>query len=248
VPATWAEPPVDVAEALGPDDVHVWRADLDVDDAARDVLWSLLSDDEQARARRFHFRRDRCRFITGRGMLRTILSRYARIAPALLRFTYNASGKPALDHLGLHFNLSHSHGAALCALTREREIGVDIELISSIDHVATAQRFFAPREWDVLRRLPADALSAAFCDCWVRKEAYIKAIGAGLSLPLDAFVVSCAPGEPAALLDVDAARGPRSGYALVALDAGPRYRAAIAVDGAIRELRGFNWNARSCGF
>jgi 4'-phosphopantetheinyl transferase len=242
----WADPPVDVAEALAPDDVHVWRADLDgdVDDAAREVLWPLLSDDEQARARRFHFSRDRDRFVAGRGMLRTILSRYTRIAPASLRFSYNPSGKPALDHLDatLHFNLSHSHGAALCAVTRGRGIGVDIERISPVDHLALAQRFFAPRERDVLLALPADALGTAFFDCWVRKEAYIKAIGAGLSLPLDAFVVSCGPGEPAALLDVDAARGPRFGYALAALDAGPRYCAAIAVDGPIRALHGFNWS------
>ena len=164
-----------------------------------------LAADEQARAERFHFERDREHFIVARGVLRAILGRYLNRAPERLSFCYGAHGKPALaGEAGadaIRFNVSHSHGVALYAVTRGREVGIDLERIRfDLAVLEIAERFFSRREVATLRTLPTEAQRQAFFRCWTRKEAYIKARGEGLSLPLDQFDVSLAPGEPAALL------------------------------------------------
>ena len=153
-----------------------------------------------------------------------------------MRFVYGPHGKPELasdgGETGLRFNVSHSHGLALYAITRHREIGVDVERIRpEVASETIAEHFFSPREVAVLRALPATLQATAFFACWTRKEAYIKARGDGLSLPLDQFAVSLAPGEPAALLYTawDAQEAAR--WALHDLASGPGYRAAVAVTG-----------------
>jgi len=164
--------------------VHVWRADLDEPPVERETLARTLSEDERARAGRFHRPRDRNRFVAGRGLLRVLLGVALGCPPSSLRFRYNACGKPALaagdTHLG--FNLSHSDGTALFALAWGREVGVDIERVRpEIPAASLAERF-----------LPADAAAAllslspahrpeAFTQAWVRREAYLKALGTGFS-------------------------------------------------------------------
>src|SRR5919199_1621700 len=128
-----------------------------------------------------------------------------RQAPPQLCFTYGRHGKPALatgtGGVPLRFNVSHSHGLALYAITRDREVGVDVERIRpEVAQEKIAERFFSPREVTVLRALPTPLQATAFFACWTRKEAYIKATGDGLSLSLKQFDVSLAPGEPVALL------------------------------------------------
>src|SRR5207249_8265351 len=151
-------------------------------------------------------RRARDRFIVGRAVLRLILAGYVHELPRRLRFDYGPHGKPALAHDGkphaTHFNVSHSQGLAVYAITRGKEIGIDIEYVCparSID--AVAETAFSPWELAALQSLPPDRRQIAFFTCWTRKEAYLKARGEGLSLPLEQFDVSLAPGEPAALLD-----------------------------------------------
>ena len=193
------------ALAIGRDEVHVWQATLDRTPSELQSLFDSLAADERARAGRFHFDRDRVRFVVARGVLRAILGRYMNRAPVSLSFRYGSHGKPALageaDGDAICFNLSHSNGVALYAIARHRAVGVDLERIRfDLPVVEIAERFFSRREVAALRMLPSEQQHQAFFCCWTRKEAYIKARGEGLSLPLDQFDVSLAPGEPAALL------------------------------------------------
>jgi 4'-phosphopantetheinyl transferase len=216
--------------------VHVWRAALDVPELQVRSLWDTLTADERQRAERYLFQKDRTFFVVARGLLRVLLGRYLRQDPPHLRFIYGPHGKPALatDTGGgaLRFNVSHSHGLALYAITRGREVGVDVERIRpKVAQEKIAERFFSPREVTLLRALPAPLQATAFFACWTRKEAYIKATGEGLTLPLDQFDVSLVPGEPAALLRTAWDPQEAARWALQDLAPAPGYRAAVAVAG-----------------
>jgi 4'-phosphopantetheinyl transferase len=190
---------------LGRNEVHVWRASLDEFSPQRDNFLHTLAAEEQTRAERFYFQTDCGRFINAHGILRAILGLYLNRAPNCLSFCYSSYGKPALTRESggdaIRFNMSHSRGVALYAVTRGREIGIDLEFIrSDLEVEQIAERFFSRSEIATLRALPTDLQKYAFFLCWTRKEAYIKARGEGLSLPLDQFDVSLIPGEPAELL------------------------------------------------
>ncbi|HYO62505.1 MAG TPA: 4'-phosphopantetheinyl transferase superfamily protein [Pyrinomonadaceae bacterium] len=229
------------------DEVHVWRAPLDAREADATAWRELLAPEERARADRFHFPKDRLHFTVARGLLRRLVGLYTGLAPALLRFTYNDYGKPSLD-MGaaddLRFNVSHSKGLALYAFARGREVGVDVEFLKAeFGGEGIAARFFSPAEVAALRALPEADQTRAFFDCWTRKEAYIKAQGQGLSLPLDGFDVSLAPGEGCALLATrhDPAQAAR--WSLRALAPAPSYAAALAVEGHGWRLRCWRWES-----
>jgi len=188
--------------------IQVWRAYLDQTRSQVDSLHRLLSPDEKIRASRFCFRRDRDRYVAARGTLRRILGRYLDIEPGCLEFRYGSYGKPALvlESGGdiLHFNLSHSDGVAIFALSGQAELGIDLELIrADFATLEIAERFFSLGEVAALRGLPTELRVKAFFNCWTRKEAYLKARGEGLSFPLDRFQVSLLPGEPALLLQTE---------------------------------------------
>jgi 4'-phosphopantetheinyl transferase len=186
--------------ALPAGEVHIWRACLDRPAGTVARLRERLSGDEQRRADRYRFERDRSRYIVGRGLLRGLLAGYLGTAPEKLRFEYGEYDKPALRS-GPWFNVSHSGPLALCAFSSSAEIGIDIELDShGLIRERVPERFFSPTEVRVLRSLPPDAQARAFLMCWTRKEAFIKARGDGLSLALDSFDVTLAPSAPAALL------------------------------------------------
>lgn len=220
-------------------EVHVWRV-TPLTRPAGEVaaLRPLLSEDEAARADRFRFEHHRGHFVVARAALRRILGRYLGQPARLLRFGYNEYGKPTLPHPPLRFNLSHAGEVALLAVTSGREVGVDVEAVrDDIEGDQLAERFFSPGEVETLMSLPEGLRPRAFFDCWTRKEAFIKALGSGLSHPLDAFDVSLAPGEPAALLrtrtdPLEAAR-----WTLRELEPGEGYAAAVAVEGGGWELR-----------
>jgi 4'-phosphopantetheinyl transferase len=234
IPASWT---------LASDEVHVWRARLDRSEREREVLLASLSDDEHRRAARFHFAEGRNHYIAGRGMLRQILARYLGIAPGDLRFGYNRHGKPCLQgEARLRFNLSHSRGLALYCVALDREVGVDVEFMRP-DFACTsiAERFFSANEVAVLRELPDAERVAAFFRCWTRKEAYIKARGKGLAIPLDHFDVSLRPDEPAELLD-DRDRPTETGrWRMDGLDPGAEFAGALAVEGHNWRLRRGDW-------
>jgi 4'-phosphopantetheinyl transferase len=232
--ATWDPAPARPVATSA--EVHVWRVSLDLPTALVERFEQALSDDERMRASRFFFARDRHHFVVARGTLRAILGGYLGLSPGDVAFAYASHGKPAVrggpDRYDLRFNVSHAGGLALVAIALGREVGVDIEQIR--EDFATeeiAARFFSPAEVAAIRALPVEERCAAFFNCWTRKEAYVKARGEGLLLPLHRFEVSVAPGDPAALLaTADDPREP-SRWALRELTPGPGYAAALAVDG-----------------
>ena len=240
----WCSPPETFT--LGSDEVHVWRATLDQIPSQIQSFLHILAADEQARAERFYFERDREHFIVARGVLRAILGFYLNSAPECLSFCYSSHGKPALtgesDGDAIRFNLSHSHGVALYAVTRGREVGIDLERIRfDLEVEKIAERFFSRREVATLRTLPPEVQRQAFFLCWTRKEAYIKARGEGLSLPLDQFDVSLVPGEPAALLSTQRDPYEVSRWSLQELTPAPGYAAALAVEGHGWHLACWQW-------
>lgn len=242
---TWRLPPESVP--LEADEVHVWRAALDVEALRRQSLWQTLSPDERTRAERFHFRKDHDSFVVARGLLRLILGRYLNAEPDRLRFRYTQYGKPALAgefaKEGFCFNLSHSDGLALYAVTRNRKIGVDLERVRpDFADEKIAEQFFAGGEVAALRALPVHAQQEAFFNCWTRKEAFIKARGEGLSLPLDDFEVSLVPGEPAALLSTKGDAREASRWSLRELTPEPGYVAALAVEGHNWRTECWQWS------
>ena len=232
---------------LADHEVHVWRAQLELPSSQVQSLRVILTDDELERADRFSIEIDRQRFIAARGTLRSILSRYINIDPGYLRFNYNQYGKPFLapefSSYRLNFNLSHSGSMALYAITRNMEIGVDVERVrSDFEYEEIANRFFSVNEVAILRTIPTEKKLEAFYNCWTRKEAYIKAHGKGLSLPLDSFVVSFAPWEPPMLLITKDEPQERSLWTLLDLKPGLGYMAALAVKGIGYRFKYWEWN------
>jgi len=221
---------------LGSGAVHVWRACLDQSPLQVDKFQITLDDDERSRACRFYFSRDRQRFIVARGILRSILAGYLGRIPSSISLTYGSHGKPALASESgadaIRFNVSHSHGMALYALTRGREVGVDLEFIRrDVKAEQIAGQCFSHSEIIALQALPLSVRDDAFFLCWTRKEAYIKARGAGLSMPLDQFDVSLIPGEPAALLNTQPDSDEALRWSLMNLTPACGYAAALAVEG-----------------
>ncbi|HEX5761016.1 MAG TPA: 4'-phosphopantetheinyl transferase superfamily protein [Thermoanaerobaculia bacterium] len=224
--------------ALPAGELHLWAAPLDPPAERIEELRALLAPDERARVERFRFEVHRRRFAVGRGVLRALLGAYLDVPPERLAFTYGERGKPDLAPGSaaagpLHFNLSHSHELALLAVTREREVGADVEQLRPLDDLEKiAERFFSAAEHAQLMALPEAERVAAFFRCWTRKEAYLKALGVGLAAPLDAFVVTLGPQEPARMLTLegDAERAAR--WALAHLEPAPRYFGAVAVEAA----------------
>ncbi len=229
------------------DQVHVWRASLDPPLVYVRSLVHTLSADEQIRTEQLYFERDRKRFIVGRGLLRMILGRYIGIAPERLRFQYGSAGKPALATTPgipeVQFNVSHSHGLVLYAVTRDRQIGVDLEHIRPIlGAEQIAARVCSPREQAVFRALPAMQRQVAFFHCWTCKEAYVKACGDGLARPLNQIDVSLAPSEPARSLSIAGASGAGSRWSLHELNPAPGYVAALAVERDNLQLCCWQWS------
>lgn len=231
---------------LAGDEVHVWCVFLDRATPHITSLQQILSADECERAERFYFPKDREHFISARGLLRAILGGYLEVDPGRLRFCYSPYGKPALDRAWggdtLRFNVSHSDRLALYAVTCNRELGVDVERIRpDFAGEEIAERFFSPNERAALRRLHPDVRCDAFFNCWTRKEAYIKARGEGLSLPLDQFDVSLTPGEPAALLNTRGDPADTSRWSLREIAPAPGYAAALCVEGSGWQLKCWHW-------
>jgi 4'-phosphopantetheinyl transferase len=245
VPLSSWHPPPEILR-LKSDEVHVWYVALDLTVSRVQSLWHFLSADEQKRAERFRFQKDQNRYIVARGLLRTILGRYLTRAPSQLQFCYTSYGKPALvgesGKYALRFNVSHSLDLALYAITRGRELGVDLErLRPDLIDQRIAERFFSPREVATLRTLPANMRQEAFFACWTRKEAYLKARGEGLTLRLDQFDVSLVPGEPAALLGTNGDPQEALRWSLQELFPRSGYVAALAVEGHDWRLTCWQW-------
>jgi len=228
-------------------EVHVWNVDLERPADELERLERLLPETELRRAARQPFETRRRDLVVSAAALRAILAAYLDADPRAARFHVDPGGKPRLDPgwtaEPLTFNLTHSRGRALVAVTREREVGVDVErLRRDLPMDRLAARFFSPREIAALRGTPEEILPAAFFACWTRKEAYVKARGSGLfgGHPLQSFAVSVEPGAGPVELKIPGHEGEAGRWGLESLDAGPGYAAAVAVEGPFRVLT-FRW-------
>lgn len=219
--------------------VDVWRVVLDQPADRLERFRQTLEPQELERAGRFHFEKHQRHFIVARGFLRTVVARYLETPPETLRFVYGEYGKPELASAHrLRFNLSHSNEVALLGVTRDAELGVDVEYVrADFASEDIARRFFSRAEVEAFNALPKEEQVAAFFRCWTRKEAYIKAIGKGLSQPLDAFDVTLDPDLPPALLraeDDDAAR-----WLLRDISVREGYAGALMVERPVAQVRFF---------
>jgi 4'-phosphopantetheinyl transferase len=223
----------------GPGEVHVWIVELLAPAATVEGCAAILSPDETERAERFRFKDLRTAYVLGRGCLRTLLARYAGSSPGDIRFTYGANGKPrlAIPDIGLEFNISHSGTHAAYALAR-CAVGVDIErLRPARDQEDIVRRFFAGEESQEWLALDSCSREKAFFRYWTAKEAYVKATGDGLSMPLDSFRVSL-PREsgPGGILAAPN-RPQQEKWLLFELKPADGYVGAIAVPERVKEIR-----------
>jgi 4'-phosphopantetheinyl transferase len=238
----WQSKPADLK--LSENQVHVWRAELDLPTLQIEKLAQTLSTDEERRANRFYFERDRKHFIAGRGILRTILGQYLDLDPAQIQFDYSPRGKPSLANTDeiLYFNLSHSKGLALYGVSRDFNLGIDIEYMRPMsDLEQLAKRFFSPREYTAIASLPDNQKQRAFFQAWTCKEAYLKGTGDGLAGGLAEVEVSLIPGEAARLLSIAGNSQAALSWSLHQIIPAPDYMAALAVAGKGWGLESINY-------
>jgi 4'-phosphopantetheinyl transferase len=227
----------------------VWRASLDTDSRLVARFADTLAPDEAARADRLATPTLRDRFVVGRGLQRDILGRYLRVAPGAIRLGTGPQGKPGIENgeaAGLRFNASNAAGLAVIVVAWGRDVGVDVEELRPVpDADALVERFFALGERLAFQALPAGERSAAFLRCWTRKEAYVKAIGAGLSMPLRRFEVTVGPAGPPRILHADDDPDAPTRWSLCDLEPAPGYVGTVAVEGGAFRLRLFPWEPRA---
>ena len=225
-------------------EIHIWQASLDQPADRWHDLASLLSLDETARAAAFIFERDRRKFIVARALLRQLLGRYLNTNPRAVTFVYADKGKPSVaGHPILQFNVTHSHELALYAFGNNQPLGIDLEYKREVtDMQGIARGNFSAHENAVFNALPDHLKQEAFFNCWTRKEAYIKALGEGLSHPLDSFDVTFVPGEPARLTDVRGFPDEAAQWSFYGFKPRPDYIAALATRQTTPQLTFYTWN------
>ena len=231
---------------LARDEIHVWTVAIDGRIDAGEERMETLAQAERMRASRFMQEADAARFVQRRRALRAILGRYLGIAPQEVAFAANEFGKPSVlpsrtcDDLS--FNASHSGAIALVAVGRSVAIGIDIERMrAEVEGLAIATRFFGANEVAALAGLAPDDRVAGFFNAWTRKEAVVKAVGGGLSIPLDSFEVSLRPREPPSVLRWHSASGGAKPWRIHHLEPAAGYVGALAVDDPTRGCRFLDW-------
>jgi 4'-phosphopantetheinyl transferase len=238
------------AQTLNTGEVHVWTALVRADAVSAD-LSGTLSGEELERAGRFHFETLRQHYIFAHAFLREVLGRYCNREPRALRFERDTFGKPSLARsstaasgaeTSLRFNLSHSGAVVMLAVTHDRLIGVDVEEVRPLkDMEPIARAHFTDEECAfVLRQEPSER-EGAFFRCWTRKESYIKALGKGLSIPLNSFDTSIAPDAPGRLLARSTEMPNIESWWLSDLDAPAGYAGALTVERGFERLSYFRW-------
>jgi 4'-phosphopantetheinyl transferase len=230
---------------LGANELHVWHTDLTAQEAAIDRLFPLLDSHEQSRAARFIVPQPRVQFILSRAFLRIALGQYLRIEPREVSFRTAEHGKPELaGDIGLHFNLSHTDGTTMIAVTRAGRVGVDVERIrENLDPLQLGARFFSTQESEWLQSQPQDERFAAFFACWTAKEAYVKACGAGLSVPLDGFGVIPRVGDTELHLEIYGKPEESTRWSMWQFDLGQDLRSAVAVEAVHCKVRLGHWTS-----
>jgi len=188
----WRNPPLNLT--LMHDEIHLWLCEINGLKDCSNTFEKSLSIDELEKANKFVFGKDKLSYIISRGTLRKILSKYLNVSPKLIQFGYNQYGKPFIhfpEKGRLKFNLSHSNEYCLIAINKEMETGVDIEWINKdLEPNDIAHNYFSAQELSNFKSIDKGNQLEAFYKIWTRKEAFIKAIGKGLSIPLDSFDVT----------------------------------------------------------
>ncbi|KPJ67459.1 MAG: hypothetical protein AMJ43_04175 [Coxiella sp. DG_40] len=226
--------------ALKPREAHIWLIAIKDFILRLDEFQSILSANERKQAQRFLFIQHQERFIVVHGILRQLLANYLSTASKKINFIYDNYGKPKVENI--RFNISHSQDLALFAFTKYSDVGVDIEFVKKdFDGDNIAHRFFSEYEIQSLSKLPSAKRSSAFFNCWTRKEAFIKAIGKGLSFPLNKFDVDISHSQKSLLLNVRSNEYKVSDWKLIDLDPHQNYAAALAVSNRITKICRFNY-------
>jgi 4'-phosphopantetheinyl transferase len=215
---------------LGWREVQIWGIWLTASEPAIAYYRSTLSSDERSRAERFQFENLRLSYTLSRGALRILLGHYLRRPPNEIELILGPRGKPALrDSSLVRFNASHSGQMALYAFTVGCDLGIDVEQLRKLDDPESiATRYFSSAEVSELLSLNPDERGLAFFRCWTRKEAYVKAIGDGLTIPLNCFEVTLLPGTPARFVHLAGDMGTASDWTLDHLEPAPGYLGALA--------------------
>ncbi|HYA88528.1 MAG TPA: 4'-phosphopantetheinyl transferase superfamily protein [Nitrospirota bacterium] len=231
---------------LGTDEIHIWFSVLNQSVPEINKFYLTLSADERERAGRFHRYQDKRRFIVRHGILRMILGCYLDVEPGELRFKEGENGKPEIDgsftKRTLQFNLSHSQGVALFAFTQNYDIGVDIEHIHDFPEMdQIVERFFSVKEKAAYQLSSVSQRRETFFKGWTCKEAFIKAIGNGLSQPLRSFDVSMAPGESSELLGIEGDLRETARWSIHNMEPIPNYAGALAVRSKLLKLKCWQW-------
>jgi 4'-phosphopantetheinyl transferase len=228
---------------LNEDEAHIWRADLDLNESFQSSFLQLLSPDEKNRANKFRFKEDRQRFIAARAILRLLIGKYLEINPTEISFQYGEFGKPSLaDTNSLQFNISHSQNVALFAFTKKFNIGVDVEFVNPNTKIKEiAASFFSTNEIKNLLALPEKQQTLGFFYCWTRKEAFIKAVGEGLSFPLNKFEVSLEPDKPAKLLATHWQPKDVSKWSVYSLSPEPNFVGSLVIEGFVEKVKCWSW-------
>jgi 4'-phosphopantetheinyl transferase len=221
---------------LNPGEVHVWfvRTDRVVDPDVLEQYEATLSAGERARRDRFVFEKDRHQFLVTRGVLRALLARYLKADPRECEFVTNSHGRPSLLPVApgrtIEFNLSHTTGLLAIALAHTPEVGIDVEHVErTVGSEDLPRRYFSTAEVEALERMPAEARKAAFFDFWTLKEAYIKARGLGLSLPLDGFSIHLDPDGPPRISFASTIPDDAASWQFAQFRPSPTHRMALAV-------------------
>jgi 4'-phosphopantetheinyl transferase len=222
--------------------VHLWSVPLDIDHETQVKYWRLLGEDEKSKANRFKFRSDHIKYIACRGALRILLGQYLRIEAKKVEINYLKNGKPN-HNSNLEFNVSHSEDWAVIGFALDTILGVDIEYIRRvIEFEDIARRFFSKEESKLVLNAPRNEIPLYFYSCWTRKEAFIKALGDGLSFPLDQFEVSCKPGTMPQLLKTNWNPAEVEKWSLWSFQRDEAYTGAIALRGPKKIISYYTWD------
>ncbi len=220
------------------DQAHIWKIPLNISNAHSKQFLRSFDDGERERAKRFYFEKDRKSYISTRGQLRFLLGKYLQRVPTDFKFSYNEWGKPFLKDMNIQFNVSHSKAVGLLGFCLDHPIGVDIEWKRpDFGGLKIARRFFSDSEISELEGLSGKDQLQGFFNAWSRKEAYIKAVGKGLAIPLGKFSVSLAPNKECAIRNTDHDPEAIHKYKLINVNSDPEYASAVVVHSNIEQIR-----------
>ena len=233
-----------ILSKLGLGQIHLWSINAVENIDLLDSLLNNLSYDEVSRANKFRFEKDRSVYITAKYLLRTLLGQYLNVDPKKIVFEYSEFDRPSyLNNIALDFNVSHSGNQIIIGFAKNLTIGVDIEKIkNNFDPLELAENFFSKEEIEALSETNESEKFQAFYRCWTRKESFIKAVGEGLSYPLDSFAVTMNDNENAKFIKIDNTQEAKRNWRLYSFIPAKGYIAAITTDGTPNKIEYFDAN------